>query len=108
VVHTDPFLWSDAARILPLGGPQDTILNRMLRQPRLAQGRSVFEPFAGAGAFGLMALKLGARHAKRPGPSRWVVALDLLETYGVEPYPAATNGELVLGRVMENVIPAES
>ena len=45
---------------------------------------------------------------KRTGPSRWVVSLDLLETYGVEPYPVATNRELAVGRVMENVIPPEA
>src|SRR5262245_66229725 len=50
--------------ILPLGGPQDTILNRMLCYPELVRGRRVFEPFAGAGAFGLMALRLGARHVE--------------------------------------------
>lgn len=44
---------------------------------------------------------------KRPGSSRWVVSLDLLETFGVEPYPAATNRELALGRVMENIMPPE-
>lgn len=60
VVHTDPFLRRATDRVLPLGGPQDTILNRMLRSAERVRGRRVFEPFAGAGAFGLMALKLGA------------------------------------------------
>ena len=64
VIHTDPFMRGDAARILPLGGPQDTILNRMLCCPALVRDRKVFEPFAGAGAFGLMSLKLGARHVE--------------------------------------------
>jgi hypothetical protein len=64
VVHTDPFLRASGERVLPLGGPQDTILNRMLCFPELVRDRSVFEPFAGAGAFGLMALKLGARRVE--------------------------------------------
>jgi hypothetical protein len=64
VVHTDPFMRSDAKRVLPLGGPQDTILNRILCYPELVRDRRVFEPFAGAGAFGLMALKLGAKHVE--------------------------------------------
>lgn len=62
VVHTDPFLRREPDRILPLGGPQDTILSRMLHSPELVRDRRVLEPFAGSGAFGLMALKLGARH----------------------------------------------
>ncbi|MDD9936607.1 MAG: methyltransferase [Myxococcales bacterium] len=62
VVHTEPFMKPDRQRILPLGGPQDTILNRLVCVSETVKGRRVFEPFAGSGILGLMALRLGAGH----------------------------------------------
>jgi hypothetical protein len=62
VVLTDPFLTKQRARVLPLGGPQDTILNHLVSFPDKAKGKRVFDPFAGSGVFGLMALRLGATH----------------------------------------------
>ena len=62
VVHTDPFLKPDPARVLPLGGPQDTVLNHLVCFPERVRGKRVFDPFAGSGVFGLMALRLGAAH----------------------------------------------
>lgn len=52
---------SDPLRILPIGTPQDTLLNYMLNCPDRLAGKDVLEPFAGSGVLGLMALKLGAR-----------------------------------------------
>ena len=37
-------------------------MNHLLNFPEVGQGKEVFEPFAGSGALGLMALKVGARH----------------------------------------------
>jgi hypothetical protein len=62
VVHTDPFMAKDRARVLPLGGPQDTILNHLVCFPDEVRGKRVFDPFAGSGVLGLMALRLGAAH----------------------------------------------
>jgi release factor glutamine methyltransferase len=62
VVHTDPFMKKDRARVLPLGGPQDVILNRLVCLPEIVRGKRIFDPFAGSGILGLMALKLGAAH----------------------------------------------
>src|SRR5262245_5641744 len=62
VVHTDAFLRADPARVLPIGGFQDVLLNRLCAFPELAAGRRVFDPFSGSGVFGLMALRLGAAH----------------------------------------------
>jgi len=62
VVHTDPFMAKDRGRVLPLGGPQDTILNHLVCFPDKVRGKRVFDPFAGSGVFGLMALRLGAAH----------------------------------------------
>ena len=63
VVRTDPFMARDRARILPLGGPQDTILNHLVVCfPDKVRGKRVFDPFAGSGILGLMALRLGAAH----------------------------------------------
>jgi hypothetical protein len=52
----------DRLRILPLGAPQGSLMNHMLHCPDVVQGKDVFEPFAGSGALGCMALKLSARH----------------------------------------------
>ncbi len=52
----------DALRILPLGSPQGSLMNHMANFPEVVRGKRVFEPFAGAGALGFMALLLGAEH----------------------------------------------
>ena len=61
-IKTDVFHKGDRLRILPLGGPQGSLMNHMLNFPGTVQDKSVFEPFAGSGALGFMALKAGARH----------------------------------------------
>jgi hypothetical protein len=60
VVHTDPFMRPDAGRILPVGGPQDMVMNRLVNLPQIVEGKRVLDAFAGSGVFGLMALRLGA------------------------------------------------
>ncbi|QHC31815.1 MULTISPECIES: methyltransferase [unclassified Streptomyces] len=52
----------DRLRILPLTRLQAALLDHLTAVPALAAGKRVFEPFAGSGAFGFMALRLGARH----------------------------------------------
>jgi hypothetical protein len=61
-VHTDPFMRRDTARVLPIGGPQEVILNRLAHKPELVAGKHVLDAFCGSGILGLMALKLGAEH----------------------------------------------
>jgi hypothetical protein len=60
VVHTDPFMRRDSGRVLPVGGPQDMILNRLVNRPEIVRGKRVLDAFAGSGVLGLMALRLGA------------------------------------------------
>ena len=62
VVHTDPFMKADPARVLPLGAPQDAIMNRLVCHPEIVAGKRVFDPFSGSGVLGLMALACGAAH----------------------------------------------
>ena len=62
IIKTEILQKNDRLRILPLGSPQGSLMNHMLHFPEVAQGKDVFEPFAGSGALGFMALKLGARH----------------------------------------------
>ncbi|MFL6130187.1 MAG: hypothetical protein ACJ73E_14125 [Mycobacteriales bacterium] len=50
----------DPLRILPLGPVQEAVLHYLATSPGCARGKGVFEPFAGSGAFGLMALLVGA------------------------------------------------
>ena len=57
---TETFMNSDPNRVLPIGGPQDAILNYLANNSYLVEGKHVFEPFAGSGVFGLMALYMGA------------------------------------------------
>ncbi|WP_157856166.1 RsmD family RNA methyltransferase [Actinacidiphila yeochonensis] len=52
----------DRLRILPLTRLQRAVLNYLMNDPSRARGKRVFEPFAGSGAFGFMALRLGAEH----------------------------------------------
>ena len=53
---------ADRLRVLPLGSPQGSLMNHLLNFPRTARNKRVFEPFAGSGALGFMALKSGAEH----------------------------------------------
>jgi Methyltransferase small domain len=59
-IKTEVFSRSDRLRILPLGTAQASLMNHMLNHPHGVRGRHVFEPFAGSGALGFMALKAGA------------------------------------------------
>jgi hypothetical protein len=61
-VRTDPFMRPDSTRVLPLGGPQDVILNRLVNVPETVAEKRVLDPFAGSGILGLMALRLGATY----------------------------------------------
>jgi hypothetical protein len=61
-IKTEIFNKNDRLRILPLGSPQGSMMNHLLGFPEVARGKRVFEPFAGSGALGLMALKVGAAH----------------------------------------------
>ena len=61
IVKTESIWKKDTLRILPLGNPQGFLMNYMLNFPEIVAGRSVFEPFAGSGPLGLMALKTGAK-----------------------------------------------
>jgi release factor glutamine methyltransferase len=61
-IKTEIFNKNDRLRILPLGNPQGSLMNHMLNFPEAVRGKRVFEPFAGSGALGFMALKAGAGH----------------------------------------------
>jgi hypothetical protein len=61
-IKTEAFSKNDPLRILPLGTPQGSLMNHMLNFPAEVQNERVFEPFAGSGALGFMALKVGAKH----------------------------------------------
>ena len=61
-LRTEVFLKSDSRRILPLGSAQGSLMNHMLHFPDCVEGKRIFEPFAGSGPLGFMALKLGADH----------------------------------------------
>ncbi len=64
VINTENIMKSDTLRILPLGNPQGSLMNYMLNNPEFVMGKDIFEPFAGSGPLGLMALKVGARYAE--------------------------------------------
>ena len=61
-IKTEVFNKRDRQRILPLGTPQGSLMNHVLNFPETVQHKGTFEPFAGSGALGFMALKAGARH----------------------------------------------
>jgi len=62
-IKTDNFKKSDPNKLPVLGGACEIVMNYMVNHPELVQGKPVFEPFAGSGPMGFLALKLGARHA---------------------------------------------
>jgi Methyltransferase small domain len=64
VIMTERSDKADRLRILPIGRMQGAVLNYLVHHPASAQGRRVGEPFAGSGAFGFMALALGARNVE--------------------------------------------
>jgi hypothetical protein len=61
-LKTEIFRKNDRLRILPLGTPQGSLMNHVLNFPEVVKDKDIFEPFAGSGALGFMALKAGARH----------------------------------------------
>jgi len=61
-IKTEIFNKGDVRRILPLGSPQGALMNHLAHFPGIVRHKHVFEPFAGAGPLGFMALMLGARH----------------------------------------------
>jgi SAM-dependent methyltransferase len=63
-IRTDKPLAADRGRVLALGTPQATFMNYMLCRPERIAGRIVFEPFAGSGAIGLTALRVGAHRVE--------------------------------------------
>jgi hypothetical protein len=62
VIRTEVMHKDDTLRILPLGSPQGSLMNHLASFPETVRDRRVFEPFAGSGALGLMALATGAQH----------------------------------------------
>ena len=62
MIKSEVFNKRDRRRILPLGSPQGSLMNHVLGFPETIRGKSVFEPFAGSGALGFVALKAGAAH----------------------------------------------
>jgi len=63
VVKTEHLGTKTSFRILGLGSPQNTLLNYMVNFPDTIRNKDVFDPFAGSGVLGLMALKVGAHSA---------------------------------------------
>ncbi len=59
-ICAEVFFKADRLRILPLGSPQGALMNHLLHFPEVLRGARVFEPFAGSGALGFMALRAGA------------------------------------------------
>ena len=59
-IETELFSKADPNRILPLGNPQAALMNHILSFPEKVLGKRVFEPFAGSGPLGFMALQIGA------------------------------------------------
>jgi hypothetical protein len=59
-IKTEVWNKADKRRILPMGTPQGSLMNHLLHFPEVVRGKRIFEPFAGSGAIGFMALTLGA------------------------------------------------
>ena len=63
VLTTETLKSANPLRILGLGSPQSMLLNYMLNFSDTIRNKDVFEPFAGSGVLGLMALQVGAQYA---------------------------------------------
>ncbi len=61
-IKTEVWNKGDRTRILSMGAPQGSLMNHLLHFPEVVRGKQIFEPFAGSGAIGFMALTLGAEH----------------------------------------------
>ena len=62
VIRTDRFSRPDPSRVLGLGLACHLILTYIANHKETVKGRRVFEPFAGSGAMGLYASRVGAAH----------------------------------------------
>lgn len=62
IIKTDPYTKQDPNRVLCLGWACGIQMNYMSRHPEIVKGKRVFEPFAGSGPMGFLALKLGAEY----------------------------------------------
>lgn len=103
-IRTDQPFAADRARVLALGTPQATLMNFMLCRPERLAGRLVFEPFAGAGAIGLTALRAGARRVELldVNPRAVRFARENAERNGFRPEQVAC-----LEGALESFVPAE-
>jgi hypothetical protein len=61
-IKCEVFDKEDPLRLLPLGRPQSALMNHLANFPAIVRDKLVFEPFAGSGPLGFMALMVGARH----------------------------------------------
>ena len=65
-IKTDDWKRKGVDSVLGIGGDRRTkapmLMNFMMNHPEFIRGKRVFEPFAGAGPYGFLALKLGAEH----------------------------------------------
>lgn len=62
-IKTDRWDREQDDRVLGLGGSVHVLINYLWHHPELVRGRIFFEPFAGSGPLGFLALRLGAEHA---------------------------------------------
>ncbi|MBT7915763.1 methyltransferase [Candidatus Bathyarchaeota archaeon] len=66
IIKTDDWKRKGVDSVLGIGGDRRTkapmLMNYMMNHPEILRGKHVFEPFAGAGPYGFLALKLGAKH----------------------------------------------
>ena len=62
-IKTDKWDRKEDDRVLVLGGAVHVLMNYMYHHPELVKDKYFFEPFAGSGPLGLLALELGARHS---------------------------------------------
>lgn len=61
-IKTDRWDRREDDRVLGLGGSVHVLMNYLWHHPELVRGKTFFEPFAGSGPLGFLALRLGAKH----------------------------------------------